>query len=63
MVTTVSLFGPAVNYMVAIVAIAVATGVRLVLSPVLGDQSPFATLFLAILLNNLAECSRSPIYR
>ena len=38
------------RYGCAVVSIGVATGVRLLLDPVLGDQFPYATLFFAVLL-------------
>ena len=41
---------PVLRYGCAIVAIALATWVRLLLDPVLGDQLPVATLFSAVLL-------------
>ena len=41
---------PILRYGFAIVSIALATWVRLLLDPVLGDQSPFITLLFAVLL-------------
>ena len=38
------------RYAVAVVVVALATGVRLLLTPWIGDQFPFATLFLAVLI-------------
>src|SRR5205807_6935580 len=38
------------RYGSAVVSIGVATGVRILLDPVLGDQFPYATLFFAVLL-------------
>src|SRR5262245_46376294 len=38
------------EYGVAVVAVVVATGLRLLLDPLLGDKFPFATLFLAVLV-------------
>ncbi|HEU5310633.1 MAG TPA: DUF4118 domain-containing protein, partial [Candidatus Eisenbacteria bacterium] len=39
------------RYAGAVLAVALATAVRLALNPLLGDQFPFATLFLAVLVS------------
>src|SRR5688500_15876332 len=38
------------RYTVAVLSIVLATGLRLLLNPLLGDLYPFATLFLAVLV-------------
>src|SRR5947207_3410112 len=40
-----------VRYGVAVISIVLATGLRLLLDPLLGDRYPFATFFFAIVLS------------